>query len=542
LIEAGILESAVADAIFPEVDGIDPRIEAFRRVSLAAAHMLWHTWHGAPQQAAAWRHRLSNALHAIPIRQLPPVVERTQPEGYSYYSLYPEMYLEAAKRYVAALGTVRAVCLGIRSIGSSLSAVVAATLEELGCSVDSFTLRPRGHPFSRSPHLTDELARFLAANREAHFLLVDEGPGISGSSLAGAAALLHRLGVADDHVELFPAWCSDGSRLRSAVAREHWPRHRQFTCTFEEVWLRSGRLQETFPGELRDASAGSWRDRVLPGGHEYPAVHPQHERRKYLLAPRGSHKHPTKLLSFAGLGAGSRSKVARLQHLADAGFTPTPEKLAHGFMLRSFVPGTPVRRGGSDESLLDFVSSYMAHLYRHQASEPSTSEASIREMVQVNVEEALSNSGLDAQLSRLPRGGWTERPVALDGRMLAHEWIATPGGYLKVDAMDHHDDHFFPGCQDIAWDVVGACTELDLPQGARTYLIDRYRSLSGDLSIRNRLHHFAVAYLAFRVGYVSLAADTLSGSDDGQRFERERRRYRELLCRELSAPEGVCDG
>ena len=31
----------------------------------------------------------------------------------------------------------------------------------------------------------------------------------------------------------------------------------------------------------------------------------------------------------------------------------------------------------------------------------------------------------------------------LDGRMLPHEWIETSSGFLKTDAVDHFDDHFF---------------------------------------------------------------------------------------------------
>ena len=33
---------------------------------------------------------------------------------------------------------------------------------------------------------------------------------------------------------------------------------------------------------------------------------------------------------------------------------------------------------------------------------------------------------------------------------------------LKTDALDHSEGHDLIGCQDIAWDVVGAATELEL--------------------------------------------------------------------------------
>ncbi len=46
--------------------------------------------------------------------------------------------------------------------------------------------------------------------------------------------------------------------------------------------------------------------------------------------------------------------------------------------------------------------------------------------------------------------------------MLPHEWLLTATGYMKTDALDHHDDHFLPGCQNIAWDVACASVEFEL--------------------------------------------------------------------------------
>ena len=542
LIDSGILESAVADALFPEQDNSNPIAEGFRRLSLAAAHLLWHSWHRNPDAMAFWYCRLSKAADAAAGHALPRIVETTPPEGYFHYSLYPEMYLEAAKSFVTALGRVSAIVLGIRSIGSSLSAVVAASLQELGCQVESFTLRPRGHPFSRSPRMADGLAALFASRAAGHFLVVDEGPGLSGSSLGGTAGWLHELGIADDHIHLFPAWRADGSRLRSSVARERWTRHLQFTRDFEEIWLGSGRLQEVFPGTLSDLSGGKWRTQLLGDGHPYPAVQPQHERRKYLLASEESGGPTKKLLSFAGLGAAAERKVVRLAELAEAGFTPAPERLAYGFMQRPFLPGTPARPGSGSRELLDFVAAYLAHLDGHHPADNITPSSCVEEMVRVNVAEGLRSTALEKQVERLPREAWAERPIALDGRMLAHEWIATPAGYLKVDAMDHHDDHFFPGATDIAWDLAAACMELELGAVDRNYLVSRYRRLSSDRTIGHRLHPHATAYLAFRLGYATLAAETLGDSEDGQRFAAEQCRYHDLLVRELSDPRAIWDG
>jgi hypothetical protein len=104
--------------------------------------------------------------------------------------------------------------------------------------------------------------------------------------------------------------------------------------------------------------------------------------------------------------------------------------------------------------------------------------------------------------------------------------------------MDHHEDHFFPGCQDVAWDVAAAVVELDLETSGRTHLVDCYRRLSGDRTITSRLHHYTIAYLSFRLGYTTLASSVLGQTDDGGRFARLAQRYAGLLGTELSASPG----
>jgi hypothetical protein len=241
-------------------------------------------------------------------------------------------------------------------------------------------------------------------------------------------------------------------------------------------------------------------------------------------------------LSFAGLGQDTHRRMDRLRRIADAGFTPAPEGLAHGFLLRRFVPGTPLTARDVDAELIERVASYLAHLYREHPSEPTVSDTDLQEMITINVAEGLKNSSADRLVRKQAGGAWLESPTALDGRMLAHEWIRTSQGFVKVDAMDHHEDHFFPGCQDIAWDVATAAIELGLDPAGRHQLIELYRRLSGDGRIAHRIQHYALAYLASRLGYVTLAAEVLGQAPDGRRFSREARRYARLLRRELRLP------
>jgi hypothetical protein len=533
LLQIGTLESAIMDALFPEADGLDPIARVLRDASTASGHLLWHSWHEQSEPMRRWCSALVRFLDRIEGQRLPSTVEISEPEGFAYYGVFPETYLEAAQEYGKSRERAEAVCLGLRNIGSSLSAVVAAALEELGWNVSSWTVRPRGHPFARHLSLRPELSDIFRAHRNARFLIVDEGPGISGSSFSGTVAALKAMGISDTHIVLFPSWKTDGSHLISAVARKQWSAHRQVTMPFEKVWLESGRLAQVFPGDLRDFSAGTWRDALYPSPRCYPAVQPQHERRKYLLhpSPVGSGEQPV-LLRFVGLGDGGRDKVLRTERLAAARFTAPPLKLAHGFMAMPFMRGQPVSPEDTPPALLERVAEYLCHLAAEHSAEPSSDEAALREMIATNLTEGLGEEEFE-RINRLLPEVWTECPVALDARMQPHEWIRTTGGFLKADAIDHHADHFLPGCQDIAWDVAGAALELGLSPESRAFLVSHYRKLSGDSAITRRLPHYAIAYLAFRLGYATMAEQVLGRtSDDGQRFHRQAGRYRLLLSEE----------
>jgi hypothetical protein len=84
--------------------------------------------------------------------------------------LAPETYLESACRFVRTrlfYDSYDLVCIGIRSIGSSLSGIVAGALEELGCRVKSITVRPTGHPSNRTVSISRGLKQEFAVCRNS---------------------------------------------------------------------------------------------------------------------------------------------------------------------------------------------------------------------------------------------------------------------------------------------------------------------------------------------------------------------------------------
>jgi hypothetical protein len=458
---------------------------------------------------------LGRRLSACACLPLPTGVDHRVPEGFAQYGLYPECYLEAAERLARELRPTAAICLGIRSIGTALSAVVTAALEEAGCMVRSSTVRPRGHPFDRRPVLGSSLQADLAASPGALFLVVDEGPGISGSSLAGTADMLASLGIPEERIILVPSWDPPPTSLRSETARQRWLRHRRYVSSFEQTWVESGRMDDLLGPAPVDLSAGRWREALIPQAARRPAIHPQHERRKF--------RTPGTLLRFAGLGSVGDRRLSRARTLAELGFSPHPLRLAHGFLALELVPGTPLVRGEVDLDLLDRMARYLACL-RDRFALAERERTDLDEMLHLNLAEA----GLEAWADNLhdPADG---PPVAVDGRMLPHEWVRTARGHLKADALDHHDDHFFPGPVDIAWDLAAAVVEFGMSAEARRVLVQRYRRLSGDRTIGGRLPYYTVAYLAARIGYCALAAETLQGRPEGTGFQLMLEQYRAPL-------------
>src|SRR4051812_40168429 len=130
LIDVGKLESGLCDVLFGAADGVHQLARTLRAASIAAGGLLWHSWHGQAQRMTEAIDRLAAALGRVEAYDLPASIQISVAEGYAYYGLFPETYLEAAKEYASGLQPGRAVCLGLRSIGTSLSAVVAAALEQ----------------------------------------------------------------------------------------------------------------------------------------------------------------------------------------------------------------------------------------------------------------------------------------------------------------------------------------------------------------------------------------------------------------------------
>lgn len=537
LIEAGELEQGLLDV--GELPG--PLEAAASRLTRAAAELLLASFRAlgdlpAGEEAAA----VERAADDLLSQEFPATVEISIPEGYAFYGLYPESYLAAAGSALRPDARV----IGIRSIGTSLSALVAAAAGE-GAAV--FTVRPKGHPFDRRLALSAPLETAILAGRTdvaIDFAVGDEGPGLSGSSFGCVADWLEDHGVAPEAIAFFPSHRGDPGPYASPRHRERWKRSRRYVVEFEDLFLSPATrwplaswvadLTGEAEAPLEDLSAGRWRERLIPDRSLWPAADVQGERRKLLLTAESGRW----LLKFAGLGRYGREKLAMVRELD--GLIPPVAGLRHGFLAGPWLedarplPLVPeVDRG----SLLDALASYLARRARLPADPRQRGATPDRlfEMLSYNAGKALGADAaepLEAWRGQIPGIARRERPVLTDNKPYAWEWLVLPDGrILKADALDHTQGNDLVGPQDIAWDVAGAAVELDLDGDERGRLAD---ALGVDPL---RLDFYTLAYLAFQLGRHTLAAEALAAGapEEAARMraavERYAKRLQELIAR-----------
>ncbi|MGE5609262.1 MAG: hypothetical protein ACM359_08415, partial [Bacillota bacterium] len=158
------------------------------------------------------------------------------PEGFAFYALYPEQYCAAAHDWLANhrhANPKSAIVVGIRSIGTTLSAAVAAALKAHGWNVRRLTVRPTGHPYARRVAIApDQL------HGAAYALVADEGPGLSGSSMAAVAQALVHAGLDQSRISFLPGHTGPPGHAASAEVRSWWTTTRRYVRQLDTLqWL-----------------------------------------------------------------------------------------------------------------------------------------------------------------------------------------------------------------------------------------------------------------------------------------------------------------
>lgn len=480
--------------------------------------------------------RLSTPMNAFLVAtsldstKLPPRLTIKTLEGFAYYSVYPEMYAQAAVNMAGEQRRRQAGVVGILSMGAVLAEVVAGSLHELRALSAWGYARPHGHPFARRLELVGEQVSWFKEpiKEQRPFAIVDEGPGLSGSSFGAMADWLEGQGLARERIVFFPSHDNPLGLQASAAHRQRWAAARKYVASFESVFIETGKLAEWVSdltggvGELEDVGYGRWRAKLLPNVQDWPPINIQQERRKYLCRAGGRHW----LLKFAGLGHYSEDKLPLARNLAAAGFIVPPIGLRHGFIVSEWLaeakPLTNAMLPQVDRALLvDFIAAYLAHRANHFPA-PAEAGATVQqlfEMMRYNTAQSIGEqyaARLDRWQAQLGELAAAERRVLTDNKMQPWEWLLLPDGrLLKADALDHHAAHDLIGAQDVAWDLVGAITELNLSRDEAQRLLAAFAAKAGYRPTSQQLAFYTLAYSAFQVGHYTLAATAL-GSEHGE--------------------------
>lgn len=465
LVEAGQLQQGVAD------EGCDaPQLGAFL-YQLAAA------------MVRSWDSRFAEIgeLPSVPPPEHSARVELRLPEGFAFYAVYPEAYADAARR-LKLIGPPRVI--GIRSIGTTLAAAAAAALR----APPPLTVRPFGDPFARQVELPPD-----AIEADAHYIVVDEGPGLSGSSFGSVADSLDEARVPLERIAFLPSHAGQPGPQASKAHRERWAKVQRVPAGFDECWLSDlfGPLEE-----------------ITRNG-----------RSKFL----GVHQGERVLAKFAGLGRIGERKLTMARMLNEEGLIPEPLGFVHGFLIERWYDHA--RPLPASEKPLDEIGRYIAARVRlFPANEQSG--ASIDELLAMcrrNISLSIGEQACgDLERFDAPSLQRRVRRIRTDNKLDRREWLRLADGrLLKSDGLDHHQAHDLVGCQDPAWDVAGAIEEFDLTGKEAERLI---ASAGTDPEL---LDFCRLAYPAFRLGQAVLAGE--SG---------EAERYRRSL--ELLLPEHDC--
>lgn len=433
---------------------------------------------------------------------LPATVSVSVPEGFAYYALHPLDYAEAAARLPLVLRSEPAVVVGIRSIGTTLSAVARAALAVRGVNARRLTVRPTGHPWERVVRFSPEEQGVVKEGHKngARFLVLDEGPGLSGSSFLATAEALEALGVARERITLVGSHAAEPARLCARDAQQRWARF-AFVAVAPPARVPPG----------ADVSGGEWRRHLFQRDEDWPASWTQFERRKVLSRDSGT------IFKFEGIGPYGEAPLARARVLAELGFGPRVERAQHGFAAYEFVAGRRMRAAELDAEMVRRLAAYCATRAREFPADAGA--GAVEQLVEVNWREGLGGEMAVPELR-------VERGVIVDGKMHPHEWVrGADGRVLKTDGVNHGDDHFFPGPTDIAWDLTGAMVEWEMTESAAEAFLEEYRRMSGD-DASDRVAGWKSAYTLFRLGYSKMAAEAMAGSAEETRLRRDVERYR----------------
>lgn len=482
LVRAGEIETALADAGSPQADHIAGVVDQLASAVCGEAAL-----------------DLS-ILQSLDRLEVPALLRCSHPEGFSYYGLNPLDFADLAGRLHAELGP-RIAVIGIRSVGSTLGAVVAATLRVRGTAAERITVRPEGEPYRRKTNFSGLQRQWIGSQlaKQADFLVVDEGPGFSGSTFLSVARALLDAGVACCRIVLmgsrpFPAHAA------GPEATQEWGRFRSATIDYGA---------HTPAGAGRSLGDGAWRELLYPGPQHWPPCWIEQERIKH------SSLDGNIFFKFEGFGRFGQAAREQACLLAQAGFSPRLFGFDRGYACYEFVRGRPLTASDLTGDFLSRMAAYCAfRAANFPAANPNLEMLSAMARNNLEVEFGGGTAGFAIDVP-------VELPVYPDCRMLPHEWLRSEdGSILKADAVGHGEGHQLPGPADIAWDLVGTIIEWDLSASAAEFFLEEYRRRSRDPA-HKRLGPYLLLYSVLRMAQCRMASVAMGGRRESRYLRRQ---------------------
>ncbi|MGV3771594.1 MAG: hypothetical protein ACO1QB_01745 [Verrucomicrobiales bacterium] len=559
MIHAGQLEQAIWDALTTAEESSNDLANLSLLITNASANLFLLNEKGkelAPARGAlveAWRLALASPeMEANKNR----VVRVKVPEGFEYYALFPEQYVAAAAEWLKQLRPAqdeKILIIGLRSIGTTLSALVQACLTQLGYAAERITVRPEGDPYSRKTVLPP-----AALEGISQVIVVDEGPGASGSSMASVVEVLLARGIPHKAITLFPGHGGMPGAAATEAIRQIWNETRIIATPLERITWRTHEGKEaTLPAMLlervnRDAigekpyqkvkalGPGEWRALKYEDEQNWPAIAGTFERLKYCCDGK-TNLHV--LWKFAGFGSFLDDQLSTFEHglanhVEESSFMQIPI-IDHymGFAGMRWVDLHYFQiNKETSPPLIKVLANYLAKS-KGPPMDHSQAAAALEilsEMAFWNMKKTVGDEAAD-QLKLLASN---LKPAMLetytDGRMAPHEWSYNNDYYLiKHDWFGHQYDHTRVGRQSLLWDIAGTVVEWRLDEeGARKL---KYELLSHGLQFtQNELRFYKIAYALFKYGLFEFSAAPAGNQAEQERTATAKEYYRKIATESLN--------
>jgi hypothetical protein len=562
LILAGQLEQALADL---GDDDPDPMILGAVRqaeeITERAARALYAVYR-APR--ARLNREVIGELRAMQqeLEQLIPLslsAKMVVPEGFASHGLFPEQYFMAAERWLAEprpASKLGDLVVGARSIGTSLSAAVCAVLNYHCRATRRITLKPHGHLYDRHVDLPGDLKV-----EDRLTLIVGDGPGISGSSMAAIAQALEERGARKEAISIFPGARGEPRRGAPESVEAWWRAARPYTASVEEIRFGDSSLEESLMDTMaaggqacirsESLGAGLWRQFAIGKEEgEWPAVCVRLERPKLLLTAESGERFVLKFFGHAWAREDDLSAeelaLSAMRDVARRGYGAQPIGAVHGFVVAPWIEGRPLARKERSRETLEAIAAYITSSIGPRMDRESLDRSIARAGLIIRTHGAAAVGPSDR--ARFEAFAATlgskiddrERDVAQsrDGSCVPHAFIRTADNRLmKTCASGRGCGPFSQGVQPVDWDVAALLVEWGLFEREAVELLDLLKGLDARARVPEAsLAFHRLAYASLRLGELHLALEDGEDGAEEARARAELAFYEADIRRTIGAP------